>query len=108
MPASWAKAFAPTTALFGAITAPVISLSRRPGFVEFFQVEFGSHAKTILAHGERDGDFFERGVSGAFTDAVDGAFDLAHTRANRGQRVGDGEAEVVMAMGAQHDVLGVA
>ena len=39
---------------------------------------------------------FQRGVAGALADAVDGALHLAHAGADRGQRVGDGEAQVVV------------
>ena len=78
------------------------------GFIQFLQIEFRGDAKTILAHGECDRDLLKRGVPGAFTDAVNRAFDLADARANRGQRIGDRKAEVVMAMRAQGDVPGIA
>ncbi len=51
-------------------------------------------------------DFFEGGIAGAFADAVDGAFDLAGAALNAGEGVGDGEAEVVVAVGGEEDILG--
>ena len=52
------------------------------------------------------GDLFESGVAGAFADAVDGALDLARAALNAGEGVGDGHAEVVVAVGGEDDVLG--
>ena len=39
-------------------------------------------------------------VAGAFADAVDGAFDLPRAGFDGGQRIGHGEAQIVMAMDA--------
>ncbi len=55
--------------------------------------------------GEDGGEFFERGVAGALADAVDGAFDLADAGFDGGDGVGDGEAEVVVAVGGEDDVF---
>src|SRR5579884_2941036 len=46
--------------------------------------------------------FFQRGVPRALTDAVDGTLDLPRAGLDRGQRIGDGEAQVVVAVHA-HD-----
>ncbi len=50
---------------------------------------------------KRHDDFFERGVAGALADAVDGAFDLARAGGERGDGIGDAEAEIVVAVRAQ-------
>ena len=54
----------------------------------------------VVAGLEDHDDLFERAVAGALADAVDGAFDLARAGFDGGERVGDGEAEIVMAMDA--------
>ncbi len=53
-------------------------------------------------------DFFEGAVAGAFAQAVDGAFDLAGAFLEGGQAVGDGQAQVVVAMDAQDDLVDAA
>ncbi len=58
-----------------------------------------------LAGGEDGGEFFQRGVAGAFADAVDGAFDLADAGFDGGDGIGYGEAEVVVAVRGEDDVL---
>ncbi len=45
-------------------------------------------------------DLFEGGVSGPLADAVDRAFDLPGAGLDGGQTVGDGQAQVVVAVGA--------
>ncbi len=45
-------------------------------------------------------DLFERAVAGAFSDAVDGAFDLARAGFDGGERVGDCETKIVMTVDA--------
>ena len=52
-------------------------------------------------------DFFERGVAGAFADPVDRALDLARAAVDGRDRVRDGQTEVVVAMGAEHHLVGV-
>ena len=49
-------------------------------------------------------DLLERRVAGALADPVDRALDLARARLQAGERVRDGEAEVVVAVDRQHDV----
>ena len=51
-------------------------------------------------------DFFQRAISGAFADAVKGALDLARARLDRGQRVGDGKAQIIVAMSREDHMLG--
>ena len=55
----------------------------------------------------RHHDLLERSVAGALPDAVDGTLHLAGTGFDRGQRVRDCEAEVVVAMRAQHHFAGL-
>src|SRR5204863_516742 len=49
--------------------------------------------------------FFERAVAGTFADTIDGAFDLARSGLNSGQRIGDRETQIVMAMDADHRAI---
>ncbi len=60
-------------------------------------------AVMTYAHGHDD--LFERGVSGALADAVDGAFNLTGSSGDGGHGVGDGHAEIVVTMGGDSDVL---
>ncbi len=54
---------------------------------------------------QRHDHLFQRGVAGSLTEAVDGHFDLARTGLDGGERVGRGEAEVVVAMDADDGAL---
>ena len=58
-----------------------------------------------MTHGECNGQFLERCISSTFADAVDGAFDLAGAGGDRGERIGDSEAEIVVTMRAESDVF---
>ena len=62
--------------------------------------------KLCFAHGQRDGDLFERSVARALADAVDRAFHLTRARPNRRQRIGHGQSQIVVAMRAQSDAFG--
>ena len=53
----------------------------------------------------RHDDFLERRVAGALADAVDRALDLPRAAGERGQRVGDREAEIVVAVRAQRHLV---
>ncbi len=59
----------------------------------------------VGAHSHCHHDFFESGIARALADAVDGALDLPRARANGGQRIGDGHAEIIMAVRRDNDVL---
>ena len=61
----------------------------------------GAMGQRVGAHFQRHHDLFERRVAGALADAVDGALDLARARLHRGQRIGDRQPEIVMAMRRQ-------
>ena len=67
-------------------------------------VSYGSRS---LADAERHHDLFERRVAGALADAVDRALDLAHAALDRGEAVGDGQAEIVVAVRAEDRLVGV-
>src|SRR3569833_106620 len=68
------------------------------GGEEVFGVDAGLIRIAIIA-GLHDHDYlFERAVAGALADAVDGAFDLAGSGSYGGERIGYGEAEIVMAV----------
>src|SRR2546421_12282474 len=67
---------------------------------------FRSRAR-LRPHAPRHDDLFQRRIAGTLTDAVDGAFDLPGPGLDRGERVGHREPEVVMAVRAEHDAVGV-
>jgi len=61
------------------------------GREELFGINAGlKAAKGVFAGLERHDDFFQRGIAGAFADAVEGAFNLAGAVDDGGERVGDG------------------
>src|SRR5437588_11792531 len=59
----------------------------------------------VVAYAHRHDDLFERSVTGALADAVDGALDLTGSGGDRGHGVGDSHAEIVVTMGGDSDVL---
>ena len=65
----------------------------------------GTMRQQIVTRADRHHDFFQRGVSGALSEPVDRAFDLPCTSAHAGERVGNRETQVVVAMRRQHDLL---
>ena len=67
-------------------------------------VSYGSRS---LADAERHHDLFERRVAGPLADAVDRALDLAHAALNGREAVGDGQAEVVVAVRAEDGLVGI-
>src|SRR6185295_2798545 len=75
------------------------------GAEDLARVDAVGERQPIAAHVDRHHDFLERGVAGALADAVDRALDLPRARADRRQRVGDGEAEIVMAVRAEGDLV---
>ena len=68
--------------------------------VEPLGLDLGRQAVVVEPGLQCHDDLFERGVAGALADAVDRAFDLPGAGLAAGQAVGDGHAEVVVAMGA--------
>ncbi len=71
------------------------------------RVDAGPERHHVVAHLHRHHDFFERGVAGAFADAVDGAFDLPRAGAHAGERIRHRHAEIVMAMHREARQVGI-
>ena len=99
MPEAWAKALAPTTALFGWTTKPVIcETSRDAGTICVVSMRVAT-PKASRAGLDRHHHLLERGVAGPLSQAVDRALDLPRAaECHAGERVGDGHAEIVVAM----------
>src|SRR6202040_605400 len=70
--------------------------------IEFDVVGVG---QLVAANHEGCGDLFECGVAGALADAVDGALGLTGSSLNAREGVGDGHAQVVVAVGGEDDVV---
>ena len=70
--------------------------------VQLRRANAGVEREPIAAHVQRHDDLFERGVAGTLADAVDRALDLARAGLHGGERVGDGHAEIVVAVRRQH------
>ena len=68
-------------------------------------MDVGGYAERGLPHVQQDHDFFQRGISGALADAVDGQLELAHARLHRGQGIGDAQAQVIVAVRAHRDAV---
>src|SRR6266581_6438724 len=75
------------------------------GRIQFVEVDIRGDAELGLSHSEYNSDFLERGVAGAFADAIDRQFELARARADRGQGVRHAHAQVVMAVSAQRNSI---
>ena len=62
--------------------------------------------RQLVAAGiQRHDDFFQRGISRTFADAVDGALDLTRAALHRRQRIRYGQAQIVMAVDADHGAI---
>ena len=85
MPDVWAKAFAPTIALFGWTTMPVILLTRRLVFEDLFGTNLRVGLIEILPGPKSHDNFFQRSVPCPLTDAIDRALDLARPVHDRRQ-----------------------
>ena len=70
-------------------------------------LDAGVHVEQVLAGLDRHDDLFQRGVAGTLAEAVDSAFHLARTGHHRGQGVGHGQTEVVMAVHGEHRLVGI-
>jgi hypothetical protein len=68
--------------------------------VEPLGLDAGGQAEVVVAGLDGHHDLLERGVAGAFADAVDGTLDLPGAGLDAGQAVGDGQAQVVMTVNA--------
>ena len=60
--------------------------------------------EVVAPRAQRHHDLLERGVAGPLADAVDRALDLTGTVRHAGQRVRDGQAQVVVAVRRDHVV----
>ena len=100
MPASCAKALAPTIALFGWTPTPMISVSSWLAGKRCSGVDAGRVGELVGAGLQDHDDLLERAVAGPLADAVDRALDLARAVLDGAERVGDGEAEIVVAVDA--------
>ena len=80
-------------------------LARR---VDELGVDAGLERIDAGSHMQRHDDLFERGIAGALADAVDGALDLQGAPFDRGERIGDGEAQIVVAVGREGDLVDAA
>ena len=107
MPASWAKALRPTIALFDWTGSLVSCESSWLASVEPSPLDARLEGQAIGADAERHDELFERGVAGPLADAVDRALDLPRAALDGRDAVGDGEAEVVVAVRAEHRAVGV-
>ena len=74
------------------------------GARDLARVDAGREADVGGAGVQQHHDLLERRVARALADAVDRALDLARAGLQAGEGVGDGEAEVVVAVDRQHDV----
>ena len=61
----------------------------------------------ILPRAQRHHYFFQRAIAGPFADAVDRAFNLPGAVLDAGQAVGHGQAQIVVAMHANHGPIDV-
>ena len=68
-------------------------------------VDAGVVRVAVGARLEDHHDLFERAVAGAFADAVDGALDLPRAGLDRGQRIGDREPQIVVAVHADDGAI---
>ena len=75
------------------------------GCVQLGGADVGVDAQRIGARAHGHDHFFQRAVAGALADAVDGALDLPRARLDGCETVGDGEAEVVVAVHREHRAL---
>ena len=73
------------------------------GGVEAIHADVVGVGEFVAADHEGGGDLFESGVAGAFADAVDGALDLTRAGLDTGDGVGDGHAEIVVAVRGEDD-----
>ena len=100
MPASCAKAFSPTMALLGCGPKVMMRGQQLAGGVEMLGVDAGFVREAVAAGLDGHDDLFERSVAGALADAVDGALDLPRAGLDGGQRIGHGQAQIVVAVDA--------
>ncbi len=76
------------------------------GGEEFRRSHPGLERPPVGAHAGGHHHFLERCVPGTFADAVDGALHLSCAGAERRQRVGHGQAKVVVAVSTEDHAIG--
>ena len=64
-------------------------------------------AEVFAAGFDRHHDLLEGAIAGAFADAIEGALHLPGPGLDGGQRVGDGQPQVIVAMHADHCLVDV-
>ena len=77
------------------------------GGKQLFRLDASCEGQDVVANLERHDEFLKRRVARAFADAVDRAFHLPRAVLDGDKRIGDREAEVVVAMNADDGVLDV-
>ena len=107
MPLSCANAFRPTIALLYWTGKLVTAETSREARASIVVLDAGVERHAIGPRLHRHHDLFQRRVACALADAVDGAFDLPCARDDTGQRVGNGETEVVVAVGREDRLVGI-
>ncbi len=103
MPASCAKALAPTIGLFGADRVAGQVADERRRVADHAGVDPRLGVEDVGAHTHRHRELLERGVARTLADPVDRALDLSRTRPDTRERVRDREAEVVVAVNRELD-----
>ncbi len=108
MPASWAKALRPTIALFRCTCMPVMLGDQPAGGHQPRACRSRVVGVVVVVPGAQGhDDFFQRAVAGPLADAVDRALDLSGAVLDGGQAVGHGQAQVVVAVDADHRLVDV-
>ena len=107
MPASWAKAFWPTIALFRCTIMPVMLATRRLVGTRRCVCTPRVGVIEVVAGAQGHDDLFERAVARPLAQAVDRALDLSRPGLDGGQAVGHGHPQVVVAVDADHGPVDV-
>ena len=77
------------------------------GFEERGGLNAGRKRETVAPDAEHHDDLLDRRIAGALADAVDRALDLPHAALNRRQAVGHRQSQIVVAVRAEDDAVGV-
>ena len=75
------------------------------GWEELVQLDVVRIGQLVTTNHQRCGDLFESSIAGAFTDTVDRALGLSCSGLDTGQGIGDGHAEIVVAVCGQDDII---
>ena len=75
---------------------------RLAGAKKFFSMDAGGKWKTIMPRLHDHHDLFQSCISSAFTDPVYGAFHLARSRFNGGQRIGHSKTQIIVTVDANN------